>query len=44
MEHLDPGWVLKGPPTPARVEMTVTGPYGELLRAAMAEPVVVIPV
>ena len=44
VEHLDPGWVLKGPPSPARVEMTVTGPYGELLRAALAEPVVVIPV
>lgn len=37
-------WVLKGPPSPDRVEMTVTGPYGELLRAAMAEPEVVVPV
>ncbi|MCY4572460.1 MAG: YbbR-like domain-containing protein [Gemmatimonadetes bacterium] len=42
VEQLDPEWVLTGPPSPARVEMTVTGPYGELLRAAMAEPVVVI--
>lgn len=43
VEQLDPDWVLRGPPSPARVEMTVSGPYGELLRAAMAEPVVVIP-
>ena len=44
VEHLDPDWVPSGPPTPARVEMTVTGPMNELFRAAMAEPVVVIPV
>ncbi len=44
VEQLDPDWVLRGPPSPARVEMTVSGPYGELLRVAMAEPVVVIPV
>ncbi|MDE2676485.1 MAG: YbbR-like domain-containing protein [Gemmatimonadetes bacterium] len=43
VEQLDPGWVLTGPPSPARVEMTVTGPYGELLRAALAKPEVVIP-
>lgn len=43
VELLDPEWVLTGPPSPARVEMTVTGPYGELLRAALAKPEVVIP-
>lgn len=43
VEQLDPDWVLTGPPSPARVEITVTGPSGELLRAALAEPVVVIP-
>ncbi len=42
--QVDENWVLRGPPSPDRVEMTVTGPYGELLRAAMAEPEVVIPV
>ena len=36
-------WVLKGLPSPDRVEMTVSGPYGELLRAALAEPEVHIP-
>ncbi len=44
VEHLDPDWVPSRPPAPARVEMTVTGPMNELFRAAMAEPVVVIPV
>ena len=43
VEQLDPDWVLRGPPSPALVEMTVTGPYGELLRVALAEPLVVIP-
>lgn len=44
VEHLDPNWMLTGPPSPDRVEMTVTGPMNELFRAAMADPVVVIPV
>lgn len=37
-------WFLKGDPSPATVDMTVTGPLGELFRVAIAEPVVVIPV
>ena len=37
-------WLLKGAPSPSTVGMTVTGPMGDLLRIAMAEPVVVIPV
>ena len=37
-------WFLKGDPSPATVDMTVTGPMGDLFRVAMAEPVVVIPV
>ena len=44
VDQLDPEWLLKGRPSPDRVEMTVTGPFGELFRLAMAEPVVVIPV
>ncbi len=37
-------WLLKSAPSPSTVEVTVTGPMGELFRVAMAEPVVVIPV
>ncbi len=37
-------WFLQGDPSPATVDMTVTGPMGDLFRVAMAEPVVVIPV
>lgn len=37
-------WFLEGDPSPATVDMTVTGPMGDLFRVAMAEPVVVIPV
>lgn len=43
VDQLDPDWLLRSPPSPARVEMTVAGPLGELFRVAMAEPVVVIP-
>ena len=44
VEQLDSDWLLKEQPFPASVEMTVAGPLGDLLRVAMAEPVVVIPV
>ena len=44
VEQRDPDWLLKGQPSPSRVEVTVAGPLGELFRVAMAEPVVVIPV
>ncbi len=44
VDQTDPGWLLRGAPSPATVEMTVSGPMGDLLRAAMAEPVIVIPV
>ena len=37
-------WFLQGDPSPAAVDMTVTGPMGDLFRVAIAEPVVVIPV
>lgn len=37
-------WFLQGDPSPVAVDMTVTGPMGDLFRVAMAEPVVVIPV
>ena len=37
-------WFLLGDPSPATVDMAVTGPMGDLFRVAMAEPVVVIPV
>lgn len=37
-------WFLQGDPSPSTVDMTVTGPMGDLFRVAMAEPVVVIPV
>lgn len=44
VDQLDPEWLLQGQPSPNRIEMTVTGPFGELFRLAMAEPFVVIPV
>ncbi len=44
VDQADPGWLLRGAPSPAAVDMTVSGPMGDLLRAAMAEPVIVIPV
>ena len=37
-------WIPRGPPSPATVGITVSGPMGDLFRAALAEPVVVIPV
>ena len=44
VDQSDEGWLLKGRPSPDRVEMTVSGPFGELFRLAMADPFVVIPV
>lgn len=44
VDQSDPDWLLRGRPSPDRVEMTVSGPFGELFRLAMADPVVVIPV
>ncbi len=44
VDQSDPGWLLRGAPSPAAVEMTVSGPMGDLLRAAMSEPVIVIPI
>ncbi len=36
-------WRLQGEPSPSTVDITVTGPMRDLLRVAMAEPVVVVP-
>jgi len=36
-------WRLQGEPSPSTVDMTVTGPMRDLLRVAMAAPVVVVP-
>ena len=44
VDQLDTDWVLRGAPSPATVEITLVGPLGELFRAALAEPVVMVPV
>ncbi len=42
-EGLDAGWALVGPPSPAAVRITLTGSQGDLFRAGMARPVIVVP-
>lgn len=42
-EGLDADWVLVGPPSPAAVRITLTGSQGDLFRAGMSRPVIVVP-
>lgn len=44
VENLDPDWVALGAPSPPSVSMMVHGSFGDLFRAAVARPVVVVPV
>lgn len=40
----DPGWVLDGPPEPATVQVTFSGPVRELFRVAADRPNVLVPI
>ncbi len=42
VEHVHRDWFLRQPPSPAAVEMSVTGPLGDILRVAMSRPAIVI--
>ena len=42
VEHVHRDWFLRQPPSPASVEMSVTGPVGDILRVAMSRPAIVI--
>ena len=42
VEHVHRDWFLRQPPSPAAVEMSVTGPLGDILRVAMSRPTIVI--
>ena len=44
IENGDPRWMASGAPSPATVSIGVHGTFGDLFRAALARPVVVIPV
>ena len=44
VENVDPEWMALGGPSPATVVVGVHGTFGDLFRAALARPVVVIPV
>jgi len=42
VEHVHRDWFLRQPPSPAAVRMSVSGPVGDILRAAMSRPAIVI--
>lgn len=42
VEHVHRDWFLLQPPSPPTVEMSVTGPLGDILRVAMSRPTIVI--
>lgn len=42
VEHVHRDWFLRQPPSPASVQMSVTGPVGDILRVAMSRPAIVI--
>lgn len=44
VENADSGWLALGDPSPAMVSIGVHGTFGDLFRAALGRPVVVIPV
>lgn len=41
---MDPEWVMLGPPSPATISLSVRGSFGDLFRAALSRPVVMVPV
>ena len=42
VEHVHRDWFLRQAPLPSTVQMSVSGPIGEILRAAMSQPAIVI--
>ena len=42
VEHVHRDWFLRQPPSPTAVEMSVSGPVGDILRVAMSRPAIVI--
>ena len=42
IENSDPGWVVQGEPSPAVVQVGLTGPARDLFRVAVDRPVVVV--
>ena len=42
VEQVHRDWFLRQPPLPSTVQMTVSGPLGDLFRVAMSQPVIVI--
>lgn len=42
VEHVHRDWFLRQAPSPPTVEMSVTGPLGDILRVAMSRPTIVI--
>ena len=42
VEQVHRDWFLKAPPLPPTVQMSVSGPQGELVRVAMSQPAMVI--
>ncbi|MDE2795024.1 MAG: YbbR-like domain-containing protein [Gemmatimonadota bacterium] len=42
VEHVHRDWFLRQPPSPPAVEMSVTGPVGDILRVAMSRPTIAI--
>lgn len=42
VEHVHRDWFLRQPPSPPTVEMSVTGPVGDILRVAMSRPTIAI--
>lgn len=42
VEHVHRDWFLRQPPSPSSVQMNVSGPLGDILRAAMSRPSIVI--
>lgn len=42
VEHVHRDWFLRQAPSPPAVEMSVTGPLGDILRVAMSRPAIVV--
>lgn len=42
VEQVHRDWFLRQPPSPAAVQLSVTGPVGDILRAAMSRPAIVL--
>ena len=44
IENDDPNWVTRGVPSPATVQLGLTGPARDLFRVAVDRPVIVVPI